>query len=159
MENTPHLYVSMPHVEKLADLFVLLPPIFPLTSLGTIQGGLACCAVLELEIWRCFGSAGNADHGHDCCWSGARVVSKCNAVSWMQTDLVERSVSYRINLRLVLWVLLPNSEDRLYYRTYRVCDKEWCFYKLYWLLHLTAIIPPCYVYYCVDEFRFLLFGR
>jgi hypothetical protein len=29
---------------------VLLPPIFPLTSLGTIQCGLACSAVLELEI-------------------------------------------------------------------------------------------------------------
>jgi hypothetical protein len=26
----------MPHVEKLADLLVLLLPIFPLTSLGTI---------------------------------------------------------------------------------------------------------------------------
>jgi hypothetical protein len=31
----------MPHVEKLADLLVLLFPIFPLTSPGTIQGGLA----------------------------------------------------------------------------------------------------------------------
>jgi hypothetical protein len=42
----------MPHTEKLADFLVLLLPIFPLTSLGTIHGGLARRAVLELEIWR-----------------------------------------------------------------------------------------------------------
>jgi hypothetical protein len=36
MMGSPHLHVSMPHVEKLADLLVLLLPIFPLTSLGTI---------------------------------------------------------------------------------------------------------------------------
>jgi hypothetical protein len=40
----------MPHVEKLADLLVLLLPIFPLTSLGTIQSGLALSAVLEQDI-------------------------------------------------------------------------------------------------------------
>jgi hypothetical protein len=45
MEIAPHLHVSMPHVETLADVLVLLPPI-----LGTIQGGLTCSAVLELEI-------------------------------------------------------------------------------------------------------------
>ena len=50
MNAIPHLHVSMPHVEMLADLLVLLPPIYLLTSLGTIQGGLACSAVLELEI-------------------------------------------------------------------------------------------------------------
>jgi hypothetical protein len=59
----------MSHVEKLADLLVLLPPIFLLTSLGTIQGGLACSTVLELEIRRCFGSADDAALGHDYCWS------------------------------------------------------------------------------------------
>jgi hypothetical protein len=37
---TPNLHVSMSHVEKLADLLVLLPPIFPLMNLGKIQGGL-----------------------------------------------------------------------------------------------------------------------
>jgi hypothetical protein len=62
---TTHLHVSMPHIEKLADLLMLLP-IFPLTSPGTIQGGLACCAVLELEIQRFYGSAGDAAVGHDC---------------------------------------------------------------------------------------------
>jgi hypothetical protein len=40
----------MPHIEMLADLLVLFLPIFSLTSLGTIQGGLALSAVLELEI-------------------------------------------------------------------------------------------------------------
>jgi hypothetical protein len=40
----------MPHVEKLAYFLVLLLPIFPLTSLGAIQGGLALSAVLELDI-------------------------------------------------------------------------------------------------------------
>jgi hypothetical protein len=40
----------MPHVKKLADFLVLLLPIDPLTSPGTIQGGLACITVLELEI-------------------------------------------------------------------------------------------------------------
>jgi hypothetical protein len=69
MAITPDLHVSVTHVEKLADLLVLLPPIFPLTSLGTIQGGLACSAVLELEIRRCFGSAEDAAPDHDCCWS------------------------------------------------------------------------------------------
>jgi hypothetical protein len=68
MDSTPHLHVSMPHVEKLADLPVLLHPIFPLTSLGTIQGGLAYRTVLELEIRRRFGSADIVAPEHDCCW-------------------------------------------------------------------------------------------
>ena len=87
MDGTPHLHVSMPDVEKLADFLVLLPPIFPLTSLGTIQGGLAYSAVLELEIWRCYGSTDDAAPEHDCCLIGVRVVL------WMQIDPVERSVS------------------------------------------------------------------
>jgi hypothetical protein len=41
----PHLHVAMPHVEKLAHFFVLILPIFPLTSLGTVQRGLAYRAV------------------------------------------------------------------------------------------------------------------
>jgi hypothetical protein len=74
MDFTPHLHVSMPHVEKLADFLVPLLPIFPLTSLGTVQGGLAYSAVLELEIRRCYSFADDAALGHDCCWSGVRVV-------------------------------------------------------------------------------------
>jgi hypothetical protein len=50
MDVTPHLHVAMPLVEKLADFLVPLLPIFPLTSPGTIQGGLALSAVLELEL-------------------------------------------------------------------------------------------------------------
>jgi hypothetical protein len=46
----PHLHAPMPHVEKLAYFLVPLLPIFPLTSLGAIQGGLALSAVLELDI-------------------------------------------------------------------------------------------------------------
>jgi hypothetical protein len=78
----PHLRVSMPHYEKLADIFVLLllPPIYPLTNLGTVQGGLALLsAVLELEIQRCYGATDDAGMiavgvdwiGLD--WSGVRV--------------------------------------------------------------------------------------
>jgi hypothetical protein len=67
MAITPHLHVSIAHVEKLADFFVLLCPIFSLTSLGTIQGALACSAVLELEIRRFCGSANDAAPEHDCC--------------------------------------------------------------------------------------------
>jgi hypothetical protein len=52
MDATLHLLVSLPHVEKPTDPLVLLPTIFPLTSLKTIQGGLAYSAVLELEIQR-----------------------------------------------------------------------------------------------------------
>jgi hypothetical protein len=72
----PHLHVSMPDVEKLADLLVLRLPIFLLTSLGTIQGGLVLSAVLELDIRRFSGFAVDAapGHGHDCCWSEVRVV-------------------------------------------------------------------------------------
>jgi hypothetical protein len=65
-----------PHVEKLADLPVLLPPIYLLTSLGTIHSGMALSAVLELDILRFYGSADDAalGHGHDCCWIGVRKV-------------------------------------------------------------------------------------
>jgi hypothetical protein len=73
MDVSPDLHVSMPHVEKLADLLVLLLPIFPLTSLGTVQGGLALSAVLELKIRRCYGATDDAGLGHDCCWGGVRV--------------------------------------------------------------------------------------
>jgi hypothetical protein len=55
-------------VEKLTDLLVLLPPIYLLTSLGTIQGGQANSAVMELKIRRCFSSADDAAPEHDCCW-------------------------------------------------------------------------------------------
>jgi hypothetical protein len=64
----------MSHVDKLADFLLLLLPIFPLASLGTIQGGLAHNAVLELDIRRFSGSAGDAAPEHDCCWSEVRVV-------------------------------------------------------------------------------------
>jgi hypothetical protein len=65
----------MPHVDMLADFLVLLPPIFLLTNLGTIQGGLACSAVLEMEIRRCYHFASSAAPEHDCFWSGVRVGS------------------------------------------------------------------------------------
>jgi hypothetical protein len=57
MEVSPHLHGSIPHVEKLADFLVLRLPIFLLTSLGTIQGGLAYSAVLEPEIRRFSGDS------------------------------------------------------------------------------------------------------
>jgi hypothetical protein len=50
MDSTPYLHVSMPHIEDSADFLVLLLPICLLTILGTVQGGLASSAVLELEI-------------------------------------------------------------------------------------------------------------
>jgi hypothetical protein len=65
MGISPYLPASMPHIEKLADLSVLLLPIFPLTSPGTIQGGLALSAVLELDIRRCYGATDDAALGHD----------------------------------------------------------------------------------------------
>jgi hypothetical protein len=40
----------MSDIEKLADSLVLLLPINPLTSPGTIHGGLASSAVLKYEI-------------------------------------------------------------------------------------------------------------
>jgi hypothetical protein len=68
---SPHLHVSMSHVEKLADPPVLLLPIYPpLTSAGTIPGGLACSAVPEMETRRCYGATDDAALGHDCYWSG-----------------------------------------------------------------------------------------
>jgi hypothetical protein len=72
-----HLHTSMPHVKKLADLFVLLP-IFPLTSPGTVQGGLACRAAQELDILRCYGATDDAALGHDCCWIEVGVFSVRN---------------------------------------------------------------------------------
>jgi hypothetical protein len=80
MHVFPQLPVSMPHVEKLADFLVLLLllPIYPLTSPGTVHGRLACIAVLEHDIQRCFSSAGDAALGHDCCWSeGGLFASGC----------------------------------------------------------------------------------
>jgi hypothetical protein len=65
MDRTPHLHVSVPHVEELADSPVLILPIFPLTSPGTIHGGLALIAVLELDIRRCYGATDDAALGHD----------------------------------------------------------------------------------------------
>jgi hypothetical protein len=61
----------MPHVEELADFLVPLLPIYPLTSPGTIQGGQALIAVLELELRRRFDSTDDAALLHDRCWSGA----------------------------------------------------------------------------------------
>ncbi len=67
---SPHLHIPMPFVEKLADFLMLFLPIFPLTSLGTIQGGLALSTVLlELEIRRCYGFADDATPEHDYCLS------------------------------------------------------------------------------------------
>jgi hypothetical protein len=73
------LHISMTHVEMLADFLVLLAPIRLLTVPGTIQGGLANSAVLELNVRRCFDlSADNAaSEGHDCCWSDG--VNEVNA--------------------------------------------------------------------------------
>ena len=69
MHVIPHLLVSMPHVKKLADFLVLLLPIYPLTGPGTIQGGLAYSAVLELDIRQCLGATDDAALGH-ACWDG-----------------------------------------------------------------------------------------
>jgi hypothetical protein len=92
MDLSPHLHVAMPHVDELADFLVLLLPIFRLTSLGTIQGGLALSAVLELNKihGRCDGATDDADLGHDycwsgvghdCCWSGVKVMEcKCSVM-------------------------------------------------------------------------------
>jgi hypothetical protein len=68
MGVSSHLHVPMPHVEKLAD-FLVLHPIFPLTSLGAVQGGLAYGAVLELEIGQCYGLAVATTIRHYCAWS------------------------------------------------------------------------------------------
>jgi hypothetical protein len=72
----PHLPISVPHVEKLADLPVLLLlPLFSLTSPRTIQGGLASSTVLELDIQirRRHGATDDAALGHDYCCSRIRV--------------------------------------------------------------------------------------
>jgi hypothetical protein len=61
MDITSHLHVSMPHVDKLTHFLVLrVLPIFPLTSPGTIHGGLACITVMELKSRRIHGLAGDA---------------------------------------------------------------------------------------------------
>jgi hypothetical protein len=70
MVVSPLLHVSIPHVGMLADFLVLRLPIFPPTSLGTIQGGLTLSAVLELELRRCSGATDDATLHHDCCKSG-----------------------------------------------------------------------------------------
>jgi hypothetical protein len=66
MGVSPYLHVSMPHVEKLTDWLMLLLPIDPLASLGTIHGGHALIAVPDLETRRCYGAAHDAALGHDC---------------------------------------------------------------------------------------------
>jgi hypothetical protein len=48
---------------------LLLPPIYLHTSLGTIHDGLALSAVVELDIRRCYSSAGDAAPEHESCWS------------------------------------------------------------------------------------------
>jgi hypothetical protein len=82
MSSTPHLHVSVPHVEKLAEFLVLLTPIFLLTSLGTIQGGLASRTELEMEIRRCYRFAAGAAPEHDCLWIEVRInsVAQCSVV-------------------------------------------------------------------------------
>jgi hypothetical protein len=87
----------MPHVEKLADLLVLpLLPIDPLTSLGTIQCGLAYTAVLlELEIRRCSGFADDAAPEHDCDWES----SGGYGYDAMQIDPVSLALSHIGTLR------------------------------------------------------------
>jgi hypothetical protein len=79
MEVSSHLHVSMLHVEKLADLLMLLLPIYPLTSHGTVHGGLASSAVLESEIRRRYGAADDAALRHECCWNGVRM-AYCNVM-------------------------------------------------------------------------------
>jgi hypothetical protein len=57
---------------QLADLLVLRLPIFLLTSLGTIHGGLACLTVPDLEARRYHSATHDAAIGHDDCdfeWS------------------------------------------------------------------------------------------
>jgi hypothetical protein len=66
MGGSPHLHISMPHVEKLADFLVLLRPIFLLTSPGAIQSGLASTAVLDHDTRRCYSATDDAGPGHDC---------------------------------------------------------------------------------------------
>jgi hypothetical protein len=69
MHVIPHLHASVAYIEKLADLLVLflLLPINPLTSSGTIHGGHALIAVLDLEIRRSYGATDDAAAlGHDC---------------------------------------------------------------------------------------------
>jgi hypothetical protein len=110
MDGIPHLHVSMPHVEKLADFLVLLLPIFSLTSLGTIQGGLALSAVLELEIRRCHGSTDDAAPEHDCCLN---VVFECSmCVDNCKCNVVdERDPGYREAYRSVsMSDCYPNPE-------------------------------------------------
>jgi hypothetical protein len=109
MDNTPYLHVPVPHAEKLADLLVL-PPIFPLTNLRTIQGGLAYSAVLELHIRRCSDFANDAAPEHDCCWVRVRQggAMYCSVMQWMQIDPV-LSVPFRMESTLVLLVFCEAS--------------------------------------------------
>jgi hypothetical protein len=57
----------MSHVEKLADILVLLLPICLLTSPGAIQSGLTTTAVLDRGIRRCYSATDDAALGHVCC--------------------------------------------------------------------------------------------
>jgi hypothetical protein len=62
-----HLHASVSHVEKVADFLVPRPPIFLLTSRGTIHGGVAFIAVPDMGTRRCYGVAHDAAaRGHDC---------------------------------------------------------------------------------------------
>jgi hypothetical protein len=64
MVISPHLLVSMPHVEELAGFFLVLwPPPIPLTSPEQYIG-LAPIAVLDLDI-RCFDATDDTALGHD----------------------------------------------------------------------------------------------
>jgi hypothetical protein len=95
MHVNTSLHVSVPHVEKLAYFLVLLLlPIFPLTSLGTVlQGGLATSAVLELKLRRRFGSAEDAAVGHDCCWSRMGAVTGYRAWQVYLSTYTESTLS------------------------------------------------------------------
>jgi hypothetical protein len=104
MVLSPYLHVSMPHVEKLADFLVLLLPIYPLTSPGTVHGGLACIAVLEHDIQRCFYSTYDAALGHHCCPSREECVlgvwyeygNNCNVLVIRDANRHSKFVSFVI---------------------------------------------------------------
>jgi hypothetical protein len=107
VNDVPHLHVSMPHVEKLADFLVPRLPIYPLTSSGTIHGGLASSAVLDLKIRRCYGATDGAAVGHDCCgsgveWSGVEWSGvEWSGVEWGYCNVMKRSGCKEIPYRKV----------------------------------------------------------
>jgi hypothetical protein len=94
MDVSPHLPISVPHVEMLADFLVLLLPIYPLTSPGTVQGGLTLSAVLELELWRCSGATDDAALDHHCCWSGVRVALNVTCDTIVQRMMVAKKIVF-----------------------------------------------------------------